>query len=251
MTYHVKAGAKLFTIVETIQKLDRPTLTEISTEVGFPKSTTLNHLRTLTECGYILEEGGRYQLSLKFLDHGVHAKRNLKIARIVPPVLQQLAEDTKEAAWLMVEERGYVVGVEKAMGKRAVQTSGRIGRHTRLHYHAPGKAILAELPEERVREIVSRHGLKQTTERTITEFEELSAELDEIRERGVAFDVGEAVSGIRSIASPVVCDGDVHGAVAVVGPENRLKGDRFREELPDLVSGAANELELRLKYDNP
>lgn len=249
MTYQVKAGVKLFKIIETVQKADDPTLTEIANSLGYPKSTTSNHLKTLEETGYLIERDGTYRLSLKFLDHGVHAKRERQIAHIAPSVLQQLAADTGEAAWLMVEERGYVVGLEKAMGKQAIQTAGRIGRHTRLHYHAPGKAILSELPDARVRAIIDQHGLTQTTENTITDFDELRAELETIREQGVAFDIGEAVPGIRSIASPVCCDGTVHGAVAVVGPKNRLKGDRFREEFSELVSGAANELELGLKYD--
>lgn len=250
MKYEVKAGTKLFKIVETIQRLNEPTLSEIAEELEFPKSTTHNHLKTLKENGYLLEDDGKYQLSLKFLDHGVHAKRNLKIVRKVPPILKQLSADTNEAAWLMVEERGYCVGVEKELGERAVQTSGRIGRHTRFHYHAPGKAILSELPQEQIDEILDQQGLPQKTEETITDYDTLMKELQETRDRGIAFDVGEAISGIRSVAAPVVCDGVVEGAVAVIGPKNRLKGDRFRQEIPDLVSGAANELELRLMYDN-
>jgi IclR family acetate operon transcriptional repressor len=249
MDYEVKAGTKLFSIIEAIQKIDNPSLTEIANELDFPRSTTHNHLQTAIENGYVIEDESGYRLSLKFLDHGIHAKHQMDIARLATPVLQQLAEDTNEAAWLMVAERGYIVGLEKAMGDRAVQTSGRIGRHTRFHYHAPGKAILAELPEDRAKEIVDRHGLTKTTENTITDFDELQTELEEIRDRGVAFDIGEAVSGVRSIAAPVVCDNKVRGAIAVVGPENRLKGERFNEELPELVSGAANELEIRLQYD--
>lgn len=250
MKYEVKAGTKLFKIVETIQRLNEPTLSEIAEELEFPKSTTHNHLKTLKENGYLLEDDGKYQLSLKFLDHGVHAKRNLKIVRKVPPILKQLSADTNEAAWLMVEERGYCVGVEKELGERAVQTSGRIGRHTRFHYHAPGKAILSELPQEQIDEILDQQGLPQKTEETIADYDTLMKELQETRDHGIAFDVGEAISGIRSVAAPVVCDGVVEGAVAVIGPKNRLKGDRFRQEIPDLVSGAANELELRLMYDN-
>ena len=45
MKYEVKAGTKLFRIVETIQKLDGPTLTEIADALEFPKSTTHNHLK--------------------------------------------------------------------------------------------------------------------------------------------------------------------------------------------------------------
>lgn len=249
MNYEVKAGTKLFNIIETVQKLDDPTLTDIASHLDYPKSTTHNHLKTLTESGYLKVEDDVYDLTLLFLDHGIYAKQQLRIARLSKGILQQLAEDTNEAAWLMVEERGYVVGVEKALGERAVQTSGRIGRHTRFHYHAPGKAILAELDDDRVDEILAQQGLPRKTEHTITDRDALAEELEEVRERGVAFDVGEAIDGIRSVAAPVVCDGEVEGAVGVVGPANRLRGDRFREEIPDLVSGAANELELRLRYD--
>lgn len=249
MNYEVKAGTKLFNIIETVQKLEDPTLTDIASHLDYPKSTTHNHLKTLEESGYLKVEDDVYELTLLFLDHGIYAKQQLRIARLSKGILQQLAEDTNEAAWLMVEERGYVVGVEKALGERAVQTSGRIGRHTRFHYHAPGKAILAELDDDRVDEILAQQGLPRKTEHTITDRDALGEELEEVRERGVAFDVGEAIDGIRSVAAPVVCDGAVEGAVGVVGPANRLRGDRFREEIPDLVSGAANELELRLRYD--
>lgn len=251
MEYEIKAGTKLFNTIEAIQKLNGATLTEVADSLDTPRSTVHIHLQTLKENGYVVERGDEYHLSLKFLDHGVHAKRKRRIARIVPPVLKQLAEDTNEAAWLMVMERDHVVGIEKELGERGVQTTGRIGRHTRFHYHAPGKAMLAELPEERVDEVLDEQGMTRSTENTITDVDELKAELAEIRDRGVAFDVGEAIEGIRSVASPVVCEGDVEGAIAVVGPKNRLRDERFHEEIPTLVSGAANELELRLRYDSP
>lgn len=249
MNYEVRAGTKLFSIVETVQKLDHPTLTDIANHLDYPKSTTHNHLETLKENGYLKVDDGVYELTLKFLDHGIYAKQQLRITRLAQSILQQLAEDTNEAAWLMVEEQGYVVGVEKALGERAVQTSGRIGRRTRFHYHAPGKAILAMVDADRVDEILDQQGLPEKTEHTITDRDALEEELEAVRERGVAYDVGEAIDGIRSVAAPVVCDGTVEGAVGVVGPANRLQGDRFREEIPELVSGATNELELRLRYD--
>jgi DNA-binding IclR family transcriptional regulator len=252
MKYEVKAGTKLFSIVETVQKLDEPTLTDIAKYLEYPKSTTHNHLETLKENGYLKVEDGVYDLTLKFLDHGIYAKQQRRITRLAEGVLQQLADDTNESAWLMVPEQGYVVGLEKSLGERGVQTSGRIGRHTRFHYHAPGKAILANLPEDRVEEILEQQGgLPGKTEHTITDRDALDEELEEVRERGVAFDVGEAIDGIRSVAAPVICDGTAEGAVGVVGPANRLRNDRFRKEIPDLVSGAANELELRLRYDTP
>lgn len=250
MTHKLKTAEKIFEVVKVIQQLESPTLTEASSQLDIPKSTTLNYLRTLEELGYVIEEDSRYRLSLQFLDHGIHTKRRLKIAQYAPPVLKQLADDTNEAAWLMTQERGYVVGLDKELGPRAVQTTGRIGRHTRFHYHAPGKAMLSAMSDSRIREIITNHGMPARTEDTITDLDTLMEEIETVRETGVAFDVGEAIEGLRSIASPVSSAGGVEGAISVVGPKNRLKGDRFREEIPDLVAGAANEVELRLKYES-
>lgn len=249
MTHQLKTAEKIFGVIKVIQEHEDPTLTEVSKNLDIPKSTTLNYLRTLESLGYVIEENDQYRLSLKFLDHGMHTKSRLKIAQHAPSVLKQLAEDTNEAAWLMTEERGYVVGLDKELGRRAVQTTGRIGRHTRFHYHAPGKAMLSVMSEARAREIVTAHGMPARTEQTITDLDTLMEEVETVRETGVAFDVGEAIEGLRSLASPVTTEAGVEGAIAVVGPKNRLKGDRFHEEIPDLVAGAANEVELRLRYE--
>lgn len=250
MAHTLKTVERIFEIIEVIQELDAPTLTETAEEVDTTKSTALNHLRTLEELGYVVEDNGKYRLSLQFLDHGIHAKRRLRIARHAPDPLKQLAKDTGEAAWVMTEERGYVVGVEKELGPRAVQTTGRIGRHTRFHYHAPGKAMLSAMPEAQARGIVESHGMPARTAQTITDIDTLMEQVDKFRARGVALDVGEAIEGLRSVASPVTSAQGVEGAIAVVGPKNRMKGDRFENEIPDLVAGAANEIELRLRYED-
>jgi len=67
-----------------------------------------------------------------------------------------------------------------------------------------GKAILAQLSRDRVMEIVERHGLLKRTEQTITDPDELCAELEEIRDAGVAFDDEEYGNGLRCVAAPVM-----------------------------------------------
>jgi DNA-binding IclR family transcriptional regulator len=232
-----------------VKKLDDPTLTDIANHLDYPKSTTHNHLKTLTENGYLKVEDGVYELTLFFLDLGIYAKQQLRIARLSKEILQQLAEDTNEAAWLMVEEQGYVVGVEKALGERAVQTSGRIGRHTRFHYHAPGKAILANLDDDRVDEILAQQGLPGKTEHTITDRDRLFEEIEEVREQGYAVDDEERIHGVRCVAAPINDDGgDVIGAVSVSGPKSGMRGKRFNEEIPEMVLRTANVIQVNLKY---
>lgn len=244
----VKSLDTTFAIIEKIEELDRAGVSELAEELSIAKSTAHKHLRTLENKEYLVREDKKYRLSLKHLKFGRHALEKVEIADAAGPVIEHLAEETGEAVWVAIEEHGQVVYVNKALGDRAVPSRGGIGNRIDLHSASIGKAILAVLPQSRIDEIIEQRGLPQLTERTITTRDELMEELEEIRERGVAFNDGESLKGLRAVASPVKHDGEVIGAVAVVGTENRMKGDYFREEIPDLVRGAANEIELKLAY---
>jgi DNA-binding IclR family transcriptional regulator len=118
-----------------------------------------------------------------------------------------------------------------------------------LHCTALGKAILAYLPEERVREIIDTHGLPERTDATITDEEELFDELEGIRDRGYARDMEERVAGLLCVAAPIRnLDGDPLGAISVSGPTSRMKGERFDEEVPEELTSTANVIELNLNY---
>jgi len=114
----------------------------------------------------------------------------------------------------------------------AVQVKGHVGTRAPLHSTGLGKAILAHLPEERVESIVDHHGMPASTPETITDRDELFDALERIRDRGFAFDDEERLRGLRCVAAPILANDDVVGAISVSGPTNRLRDDRYREELP-------------------
>lgn len=244
----VKASETAFAIIEKLDELETASLSEIADELPIAKSTAHKHLSTLENAEYIVHEDGKYRLSLKHLKYGKHALSKVEIAQKSQPVIDQLAEEIGEAVWTAIEEHGRAVYVNKAMGERSVPSRGGIGERIDLHSAAIGKALLANLPPERVDEIIDKHGLSQMTSKTITDREELMEELEEIRERGVAFNDGESIKGLRAVASPVKHGGELKGAIAVVSTANRMKGEYFEEELPDKVRSAANEIELNLAY---
>lgn len=244
----VKSVDTAFAIIEKIEEMDRAGVSEIAGELSIAKSTAHKHLKTLERKEYLVRENDKYRLSLKHLKFGRHALDKVEISKAAEPVIEHLAEETGEAVWVAIEEHGRAVYVNKALGDRAVPSRGGIGNRIHLHSASMGKALLAAHSDERVDEIINRHGLPELTEKTIANRGQLLEELEEIRERGVAFNDGESLKGLRAIASSVEHDGEVMGAVAIVGTENRMKGDYFREEIPDLVRGAANEIELKLAY---
>jgi DNA-binding IclR family transcriptional regulator len=245
----IKTTKTIFDIIETIQKHDGAGVTEVSESIGRAPSTVYEHMMTLEEMAYLRKEGEQYHLGLRFLDHGIYAKERVPVVGASHPALEQLVEDTGENAWIIVEEHGWAINLEGAAGDRGIRTGERIGWRTYLHVHAAGKAILAFLPESRSNEIIEERGLPALTENTITDADELFAELEEIRDRGYAFDRGEGIEGLSAVAAPIVVDGTVHGSVTVYGPTNRMRGERFRQEIPDQVLGAANAIELQLAHE--
>lgn len=245
----VKATGTAFTIIESLQRLGGGGVTEVSEDLGLAKSTVHKHLATLEDEEYVTKHNGTYELGLKFLDHGWWAKNNLAIAKAVKPALKEIAQETGEVAWLLVEEHGRAVYLCKEMGEHAVQTNGRIGKREYIHALSGGKAMLAYLPKERVNEIINQHGLPKRSKNTIIDQEDLFEELEKIRERnGIAYNDEEVIDGLRAVSSVIRCNGEVQGSIGVAGPVNRMTGKRYREKLTNTVSGAASEVELRLSY---
>ena len=232
-------------IVEALRRLEGAGVTELASELDLSKGTVHTHLATLYDNELVVRDGDEYNLSLRFVTLGEFAKGNVDIYGTAVQETEALAEECGEVAQFMVEEHGQGVYLHKARGENAIQTASYAGYRKHLHCTALGKAILAHLPRERVDEIVERHGLPPQTDRTITDEATLHEELGRVREDGVAYDDEEILQGLRCVAAPIVDHrGVLHGSISVSGPVSRMKGSRFREELSDLVRGAANVIEV-------
>jgi DNA-binding IclR family transcriptional regulator len=118
---------------------------------------------------------------------------------------------------------------------------------------APGKVILAHYPRERAERILDGYSsgdLPAFASGTITDRGELLEALDEICERGYAFDTNEALDGMRGVAAPIIRRDIDHvvGALSVYAPLNRTNTTRFEEEIPELLLRTANVVELNLTH---
>lgn len=246
----IKSDETLLTIIETLADQGETSIVEIAEETGLSKSTVYFHLATLEQHGLVAKTDSRYRLGLRFFDLGILTRDRQPLFAEAKPKTRELAEETGEKSWCFVEERGKIVYLYGSEGEHPAKTRSRPGQQKPLHTLAAGKAILAHLPDERREKILDHHGLTELTENTITDRAALREELEEVRERGVAFNNEESIAGLRAVAAPVKkADGGVYGAISIAGPAHRLTGDRLNEEMAQLVLGAANELEINLRYD--
>lgn len=246
----VKTAKTVFEVLETLYAMDGARVTKLANEMGMAKSTIHRHLSTLESEEYVVKEGDKYEIGLRFLALGEYARNRKEAYQRVRPKVEQLADQTDESAQFLVAEHGKAVYIYRETGSDAVSTpNSRIGERIPLHATAAGKAILACYPAEEVLAITDSVGLASLTDNTITDEEALHEELETVRNRGYSLNREENVDGIHAVGVPIKrTDGWPIGAISVSGPAHRLQDATFEEELPALLLETANQLELNIAY---
>jgi DNA-binding IclR family transcriptional regulator len=245
---NIESVRKTSEVLRGMKELDGAGVSELAEHLDMPKTTVHAHLTTLHNCGLVSKDGGVYRIGLRFVGLGEFAKNQFDVYRIAKEEVDILAEESGDMAQFMIEEHGEGVYLYKAEPPRGVRTTAGVGDRRPLHCTGLGKSILSCLPEERVHEILDRRGMPAQTEHTITDPDDLMDELETVRERGYAVDDQEIQPGLRCVAAPVNPDNTgVVGAVSVSGPTGRFKGDRLETELPELVTSAANVIEINTR----
>lgn len=245
----VKTAQRTFRILEEIKSQNEATITELAKEFELSKSSIHNYVSTLEREGYVVKENNTYKIGLQFLDFGGYARHREQLYHIAKDEIRSIAEETGELANLAVEQHGRGIYLFRATGENAVQTDSYTGQKIYLHNTALGKVILANLPRQRVDEIIDQHGLPKTTDNTITDRTELYRQLETVREDGIAFDKEARIEGLRCVAVPILNNNDVvEGAISLSGPTSRFQGDLFWTDIPEKLKNAANVIELNITY---
>jgi len=246
----LKTVTRAFDVIGALEELDGAGVTELAEHLDMSKSAVYNYLATLRENKFVVKEGDTYALSLQFLLVGEYVRNQAALYRHGHEEVEKLATETGEYAHLSTEQHGLGVNLYKVKGEKAVgsryQTS-KLQRPDFLHFSATGKAILAHLPRERVEWILDTYGLKRKTSNTITDRDELFAELERTRERGYSLNEEEEIEGLQAVGAPVLDRNDrVLGSISVSGPINRMQESRYHEKVVEEVTNTANVIEVNV-----
>jgi DNA-binding IclR family transcriptional regulator len=246
----IKSVETSISIIETLKKQRRATVTEVAEETGYSPATVSKHLSTLRRHKFVYKRDGEFQLGLRYLEIGSYVRENIHGSKTIKKEISELAARTEEVVEYVIEDCGEGIVVYRELGSQGISGRTRVGSRLPMHQAAAGKAILAHLPDETVEEIVHNNGLASATENTITSKARLYEELDKVRERGYAINEEESTEGLYAIAVPIkIVQGEVIGACAVSGPTHRLKNDTKREKITKVLLEVANEVELTLSYE--
>lgn len=204
-------------------------VTDLARRLHMPKSTVSNILTTMEAAGYVRQcPDGSYRLGLRVFELGFVARNALGVKAHVLPILEEVFQATEEIVYLTIPREGRVLYIEALYPtKRLIQYS-IVGRTGPMHCTGCGKAMLASMPPEKVRAVVDTYGLPRFTEDTITTWDGLMAELDEIRRQGYAIDRGEHNVGVHCVAAPILgAGGQLLGAISLSGPPLHMTPERI------------------------
>jgi DNA-binding IclR family transcriptional regulator len=247
----IQALKRAFGIVDALSELQAAGVSELADHLDVPKSTVHVYLQTLEEEGYLLNSGGTYRLSHRFLEIGGELRHSSSLFQGARQEVDSLSTETGEVANLGVEEDGKRVLLYTAQPPEGMFDNSPTGQYTLMHQTALGKALLSQMSDDDVERVLDRHGLPAATDRTITERDSLLAELNDIREKGYSIEDEERREGIKAIAVPLqheADDGEPVSAVSISGPKRRISASNADQTLVEALRDTANVIELKYKH---
>lgn len=200
-------------------------LQEIKSVLDISQTTAYRILNTLVRLEYLQynESSKKYRLSRKLLTLGFRSLNEHNLLEVVLPRLRELRDIVKETACFGVLGGEKGIFIEQAQGHHTFRFVLSPGKSFELHCSAPGKAIMAFLPNTIRNQYLSFMTYPHFNERTITCEEKYLQELETVRIKGYAMDNEEELNGVICIGAPIFnYNGYPCGSIWISGPKDRL-----------------------------
>lgn len=224
-------------------------LTEIAESTGMGRSAAQRFLYTLKALGYLRHDPTtrRYSLSPKVLDFGYAYLRNDGLIEQSFPYLLEASKRTDETINLTELDDTEVIYVSRFPSRRVISVDIVLGARLPTFCTAPGRAMLAQLPDARVKGILDRSRREPRTPFTQTGRDTILALLPEIRRKGYALSNQESYVGDLSAAAPVLNHhGEVVAAVNIAVPTPRWTIEQLEQKLAPVVVETARAISKSL-----
>ena len=178
---------------------------EISDQLSLPMPTVHRLVALLTERGWLdrAPASRRLRLGLECTRLVPALMAGMRLPDLARPHLLRLAALVHETVNLAILQGADVVYLSSEGADRLLTSRASVGLRLPAHCTALGKCLLAQLPEDLACAVVGAEPYQRRTERTLTTWPALAADLSTIRELGIAVSEEEYEVGLISIAAAV------------------------------------------------
>ncbi len=229
----VQSVERTLDIIETLSEHKTGVgVTTLSKELKLHKSTVHRLLTTLMLRKYVEQdpETSKYKLGMRLFELGNAVLSKLDIRQHAMPYLRQLWRNSGETIQLAIVDQYKVLFVDVLETLERVGVKSNVGERIPLHCSSAGKIWLANLPEERLNEVLRFVKFEPFTPYTIDNPEKLKESVGEARDKGYAVDNQEYSTDLVSVAAPVRnYRGRVIACITITAPALRMDNDKIAE----------------------
>lgn len=184
------------------------TAAELAQVAGLNRTTVYRLTEILGREGWVQRLGDNDETTRLDLGPAMHGLAILvtnkyDIDEQIQPLIKGLARSLSETVHVGALDRDQVVHVAVAMPDAGMSIAARLGSRAFAHSAALGKALLATLADDEVRDLYVEENLAVSTPTTIRTVTALIEELAQTRARGYALDDQESRAGVFCIGVPV------------------------------------------------
>lgn len=241
------ASERTLAAIELLALASEPVrLSDLAHQLGIPKSATHRTLSALIDAGWVEQNQGNecYSLTLQLAILGQRLLTNRSLTDLKQPILDDLANRTKELVRLTTVRNGSLVWIGSARGRRGgLVYEPDMGEKILTFATANGKVWLASLPREQAIKIALDNGFGNPElggPGRVSSLRAFEEELDRTAARGFGLAREEAEAGVGAVAVPVQIGNILLGTMSVAAPLNRLTDERISELVPFLKRAAKN-----------
>lgn len=224
---------RVLAILEYLGRFSRgQSASEIARGLSLPVNTVGRITETMTTRGWLYrrEDDRRFVLTNRVADLTRPQVNDKSLTICSWDALRNLRDRIGETTQLVVMIEAKCLILEQCVSDQPIKVSGKVGMRVPCYSCAPGKSILAELPEEELEDYLKKVSLKKFTPRTLSTSSSLKNELQRVRESGFAFDLAEGLEGIHCVSAVILDDYQYPvGAITAIGPAFRMPEERFDE----------------------
>jgi DNA-binding IclR family transcriptional regulator len=250
----VKSATRVLDLFEFLSRWDsEKTHAEIAEDLGIPKSSLTQLLRTLERRGYLIYSYSSkgYQLGPSIAKLAKRVNDGNELIAIAASTLDWLTRETGETSALNVMKGDKTEVVATVTGAHRLTYTMKPRDEAPLYATSGGRAILANLPDEMIEEYCTRVTFEKFAAATIASVSRLREELNEIRRTGIAFVYEEFTPGINGIAVPILTQsGFPLGSINTAIPVSRYTQEK-RSHCVASIQKAVNTVRTQMRLLQP
>lgn len=246
----IQVSERIFNTIECLAQNGAMGLQELSSKLSLNKSTVHRILNSLICMDYVRQdsESSKYSLSFKIcgLSNQILARNSMiDIAR---PYIKELSSASGETVHLVQIDGINAIYIDKVeASKNSVRMISMVGKSIPLYCSGVGKAMLADLPNEKIESIWKHSSIRQLTKYTVTNYSDFLKLIDETRKTGYAMDNEENELGVRCIAVALKgYNGKSTHAISISAPKDRMSDKRILE-LKEMILKTKAQIENELR----